>query len=510
MTQKRRRVLIAGMQYEVNSFTAGSGTLEIFRKRRLAEGEGVFTTSHGDEVAGARSVAARHDVELVPIFISFGGAGPLLEDDVYFYMRDRILDGVRREAGKIDGIYLPLHGAMATQSFSDSEGDLITRIREIVGRDLPMVATFDMHANFTAEMERGLDGAVGFKTCPHVDYEQTGEAGMEILCKAMAGTARPKLVHRKVAMMTSAEGHDTNTGPMTEVIAVLRECEKDPRVMSATVIAPQPWMDVPELGWSVLVVVDGDDAVPHGRREADRIGRHCWNMRARFGSNRIPLGDALDIVAASGPDERPFVMSDASDAPSAGSFGDSAVVLAELLKRPPLPAPLLLTMTDPEGARACHAAGVGATLTLTIGAAFQPIYYKPVTVECRVLNLAQGQYLSELPPTNLDAGLRAVVEIAGFIHLLLSEKPLPTLDLRGYEASGLYPREAKTVIVKSAGQFRGFYTSFAHRIIELETPGPVDSNLPRLPFKKISRPLWPFDADLAAPWPGAEAGAAAE
>lgn len=499
----RPRVLVAGMQYEVNSFTAGTGTLEIFRKRRMAEGEGVFATSHGDEIEGARTVAARRGIDLVPIFITFGGAGPILEDEVYHYCRDRILAGVRREAGRIDGIYLPLHGAMAAKNYPDAEGDLISRIREIVGRRIPIVATFDMHANFTPEMERGLDGAVGFKTCPHVDYPETGAAGMEILCKAMAGEVRPKLIHRKVRMMTSAEGHDTNTGPMTEVIRLLREVETTPGVLSATVIAPQPWMDVPELGWSVLVVVDGEASVAEGRRQADRVGRHVWGMRERFRSNRIDLGEAIDAVAASAEAERPFVLSDASDAPSAGSFGDSTVVLKHLLARPPLPGPLLLTVTDPAATDACHRAGAGATLALTLGAAFQPIYYTPVTLEARVLGLYDGPYLSELPPMNLDAGRRAVIEVAGYIRILLSEKPVITLDLKGYEASGLYPREAKTVIVKSAGQFRGFYSPFAHRIIELETPGPVDSMLPRLPFRQITRPLWPFDPDLAEPWEGA-------
>jgi microcystin degradation protein MlrC len=499
----RPRVLVAGVQYEVNSFTAGTGTLDIFRRRRLAEGEDVFATSHGDEIEGARRVAARRGVDLVPVFLSFGGAGPVLADEVYDHMRERILAGLRREAGRLDGIYLPLHGAMATQSLFDVEGDLVARIRGIVGREMPIVATFDMHANFTRAMELGLDAAVGFKTCPHVDYPETGEAGMEILCKAMAGEARPRLVHRKIRMMTSAEGHDTNTGPMTEIIALLREAETKPGVLSATVIAPQPWMDVPELGWSILVVVDGDEALPAGRREVDRIARHAWSMRERFRSNRIPLSVAIAAIAASAGTERPFVLSDASDAPSAGSFGDSTVVLKHLLERPPLPGPLLLTLTDPEATRACHAAGIGATLALTVGAVFQPNYYEPVRVQARVLGLYEGPYLSELPPMQLDAGLRAVVEVESFIRLLLSEKPVITLDLKGYEASGLFPREAKTVIVKSAGQFRGFYAPFAQRIIELDTPGPVDSLLPRLPFRNITRPLWPFDPDLAEPWEGA-------
>ena len=239
MPDGRPRVLVAGMQYELNSFVAGTAGLERFRRFRLAEGDDVWAIAEGDEVAGARAVAAAHGIELVPAILGFGGAGPVLEDDVYVYFRDRILARLRAELGRIDAIYLPLHGAMATCSLPDAEGDLIGRIREIAGPALPVVASFDMHGNFTAAMAAGLDVAIGFKTCPHVDYVETGRHAMEILAATLAGRAQPRLVHRKIRMMTAPEGHDTNTGPMREVIAQLRALEGRDGILAATVIAPQ-------------------------------------------------------------------------------------------------------------------------------------------------------------------------------------------------------------------------------------------------------------------------------
>ena len=498
--RRRKRVLVAGMQYELNSFVAGTAGLERFRQFRMAEGEGVFAIARGEEVDGALRVARARDIELVPVFLAFGAAGPVLEDGVYDFFREKILAGVRAHRGTVDAIYLPLHGAMATVGEPDTEGDLITRIRAIVGPDLPIAASFDMHCNFTAAMERGLDVALGFKTCPHVDYVETGMRALEILADTLAGAIRPRLVHRKIRMMTPAEGHDTNTGPMRDVIAQLRDLEARPGIVAATVIAPQPWMDVPETGWSILVVVDGDANLAFGRQEADRIARFCCDIRARFLVQRTKLAEALDIAAANPEGAKPVVMTDAADAPSAGSYGDSAVVLEALLARPKMRGPFLMTMTDPAAARACEAAGVGATLRLSVGGAFQPAFFKPVDVEAKVLALIRDSYTSELPPGPIDPGLRAVVEIAGFIRMVIAERQMSTLDLRGYESSGQDPRRAQAVLVKSAGQFRGFYTQIAARILELDTPGPVNGVLTQLPFRHLTRPLWPFDEGLNAPW----------
>lgn len=497
---RRPRVLVAGMQYELNSFVAGTAGLERFRRFRLAEGEDMWAIAQGDEVDGARAVAARRGIDLVPAIFGFGGAGPVLEDEVYDYFRDRILGRLRAELGRIDAVYLPLHGAMATRSVPDTEGDLIGRIRALAGPALPVVASFDMHCNFTAAMAAGLDAAIGFKTCPHVDYVETGRHAMEIVADAVAGLTRPQLVHRKIRMMTAPEGHDTDAGPMREVIAQLRELETRAGILAATIIAPQAWMDVPETGWSVVVVADGETAVAHAAAEADRIARFCWDQRTRYLVRRTPLAEALDIAAANPPGAPPVVMTDAADAPSAGSYGDSAVVLSALLGRPRMRGPFLMTLTDPEAARACAAAGVGARLRTRVGGAFQPGFFAPVEAELCVRALLRERYDSLLPPGSIDPGLRAVVSVNGFILMVIAERQMATLDLRPYESSGLDPRGAQAILVKSAGQFRGFYTPIASRILELDTPGPVDGVLTRLPFRNLSRPLWPFDADLGAPW----------
>ncbi len=159
----------------------------------------------------------------------------------------------------------------------------------------------------------------------------------------------------------------------------------------------------------------------------------------------------------------------------------------------------LMTMTDPEAAAACHAAGVGTTLTLFIGGKLTPSFYQPVTVTGKVERVGDGRYMCQLPPTPMDVGRSAVLAI-GDIRLALSERPAPTIDQEFYRHLGLDPRNSLIVQVKSPGGFRAVYGPFAAGIFEIDTAGPTMSDLTRLPFCKITRPLWPFDPDLTAPW----------
>jgi microcystin degradation protein MlrC len=500
MAAERPRILVAGMQYELNSFAAGTGDLSRFRQFRLAEGEDMWSIAGDDELEGALEVADRRNLDLVPIVLGFGGAGPVLSDETHRWFRDRILAGVEANLGHLDAIYLPLHGAMASESVDDTEGELIAAIRDLTGPDLPIAATFDLHGNFTAAMADGLDIAIGFKTCPHVDYVETGRAAVELLADTLDGNAAPRLVHRKLRMMTSAEGHDTTHGPMRPLMEAVRELELRPGVLSATIQAPQPWMDVPETGWSVIVIADGDDHTAEASGAADDLARRCWDAREAFLVQRTPLEIALDRVAANVAGQGPIVMTDASDAPSAGSYGDSSVVIEALLARSPMTGPVMATLTDPTATAHCFEAGVGATVDLEVGGAFQPSFFHPIAIRASVLRLYDEPYRSTLPPGMLDPGRRAIVEVDGWLTVVLAERQMSTLDTKGYEASGLDPSGAQAVLVKSAGQFRGFYTEMAREIIELDTPGPVNGILTALPFARIDRPLWPFDPELATPW----------
>ena len=494
------RVLVGGFSHELNSFVPGLSTAEVLaRAGATVIGDEMFGTASGEalERHAVADVAREAGVTLIPTIHMFGRVGPVIADDAYGPIRARILAGVREHRDELSGVMLCLHGAMATQSIDDTEGDILGAVREIVGPDLPVVATFDMHAHGTAAMARAANALVGYRTCPHTDYYQTGQRAMRLLVRAMDGEIRPVVSFRKVRMTASSEHHDTNHGPMVEVEAEARRLEGEPGVLDVAVFATQPWMDVPDIGWSVAVTTDGAPAI--GQAVADALGRFIWERRERFRVVKTPVREALAAARAS--TAFPVVLADSADTTTGGGNGDGNLLLKELLLDERDDSAVLV-LTDPGAVDRCFEAGVGADVTLRVGGSLTPQYFSPVTLSGSVITLADGRYQTELPITPTDVRRIAVVERGGLRVVLTAEKA-PQLDESIYHRAGVWPRHARIIQVKSAGGFRAAYDPFAAAIIYIDTIGPADSDLTRLPFQRITRPLWPFDPDLDEPWEGA-------
>jgi len=283
---------------------------------------------------------------------------------------------------------------------------------------------------------------------------------------------------------------------MREVMDRLHEITREPGVLDATVFATQPWLDVVELGWTAVVIADGDEQLAQER--ADELATMMWDRRERVLFAKTPVHEVLDEVRASGREDRPFVVADGSDSPSAGSTGDG-VVLLEALMADPIDDSVLLTVTDAQAGAACFAAGVNAEIAVDVGGSLAPAFFRPVTVTGRVVTLCDGKFRSKYPPKRYDSGRTAVLQIDS-ITLVITALPTFMLDQQLYLRVGLNPAEAKIVQVKSAGGYHAYYEPIAWKCVDIETPGPADSRLPRLPFTKPRRPLWPFDRDIAQPW----------
>ncbi|MCL5111090.1 MAG: M81 family metallopeptidase [Chloroflexi bacterium] len=490
------RVLLAGLKHEVNSFSSGVADLDTFRRNVLFEGADVLGSGRGSgqEIDGVVAVARAEGVELIPVIDAYAGAAPPVADAAYEYIRDRVLAAARAEAGRLDGVMLCLHGAMATESLEDPEGDMAAAVRAIVGSRMPIAVSYDMHCHFTATKASAPDIIVGFHTHPHVDFYDTGVRAMRLLVKAMRGEAKPVVAYRKLPMMASAERHNTSLPPASEVMGRCLEMEQEAGVLAATYFPSQPWMDLSELGWATVVVADGDRALAQAK--ADELAQMCWQRREQYLVHKTPVRAAIE--KALGGAGQPWVFTDSSDSVSGGGHGDGNFLLRELLATGYADT-ALLTLTDPEAATACFAAGVGGQVTMPLGGKLNPQFFQPVMVSGRVKTLTDGKFTRDLPPSPKNAGPTAVLQV-GTIHIVVTSYPVQTIDTSAYHMAGLEPRQYKIVQVKSPGGFRAVYGPFAAGIFELDAPGPCDSELPRLPFKRIRRPLWPFDPDLPAPW----------
>lgn len=498
MTDVRgKKVAVAGITFESNSFAPGLTYMDAFERYLLVEGPEVLTAGFGkDEIGGAVSVAKELGIELVPVFAADGGCGPTVNDETYEYLKKELFSKLSKVLDSVDGVYLRLHGAMTAESYEDVEGDLIESLRAIVGPDFPIAVSCDFHGHFTEKMAKSTALIAGYQTCPHIDFFETGARAMRLMAAALTHEKTPTLSYRKTKLMASSEGHDTTFGPMRAVLDRLHEIEKMPGVLDATVFCTQPWLEVTELGWSALVVTEDDPEL--GQKLADELAMMMWDRREAVLFRKEKVADVIAEVNASEPSARPFVLAEGADSPSAGSQGDSNYLLKHLLENP-INGAVYMTLTDEVVAKKCFEAGVGGEVTSEIGGTLSPVFFTPVEVTGEVITLCDGIYQSKYPSKMFNSGPTAVLKVND-IYIVVTSKPAFMLDYQLYLRVGLDVTAAKAVQVKSAGSYRAYYSPLAFKCIDFASPGSSDSRLPKLPFTKPRRPLWPFDLDIVDPW----------
>lgn len=491
-----RSVLVAGMYYETNTFAPGRGSLSAFKRRYFGDAPDPSRPyERQDELAGAYACALNEGVTLIPGFVAYGSSGPLIEDATYIDIRDRILASVQDHRAEFDGIYLRLHGAMVSESFEDAEGDLLRCIRGIVGSSIVIAVSCDLHCHFTDQMAIYADIVAGYQTFPHRDQEKTGYRAMQMLADTLSGKLHPKLSYRKLRLISTTEAHSTEGGPMREVVGQIDQQIASGGIVDATVFATQPWLDVTELGWSVVVMTDGRPE--YGQRLADRLCWELWGQREQYFASRVSISGAVDAIMHMPHHHGPVILADGSDSPAAGSTGDGVDVLAELMRRQ-FKGLSYVAVVDAPASDACFAAGVDNELEVWVGGTLAPEFFKPIKIAGRVATLCDGKYESIYPPVTANAGRTAVIAV-GNLRIVITQHRVSQLDQELYHRVGLDPSRAMVVVVKSAGSFRAHYEQIAAQIIEVAGTGPADSDLVRLPFTKPVRPLWPFERDIPHP-----------
>ena len=485
------RIALAGIYQESHSFSPAAAALPQFQAGYLLYGEAMPDVLAGlnHEIGGALEAAEGHEV--IPLaYASAGSSGQPIRREAYETLSGEILSRLKT-ALPVDGVLLAMHGAMVSEDHDDATGHLLAEVRQIVGPSVPMVATLDLHANVTRLMARAADALVGYHTAPHIDQRNTGRRGMALLLGVASGKARPEMALRQLPMIVPSENGRTTDGPYAGVMDMAKTLEDAPGVLAASAFSVQPWLDLPEVGCSVVVVCDGNSS--KARAEAGRIADAFWACRREFEPSLVSVDEAIDRAFAD--TRRPYVLADSADAPSSGAPGDSTVLLAALLDRA-VREPALLNIVDPMAVAAAFAAGVGTTLDITVGAAFSSAFYEPITFGGYVKSLSDGTFRNRGPGfrgVQFCMGRTAVVVSRG-IHLVVMEQPVIQWDPELYRSQGLDPAEAQIVTAKSPAAFRAAYESFAGEILVLDTPGVCSPNLLSFPWKRIPRPLHPFDA----------------
>ncbi|MFI5356521.1 MAG: M81 family metallopeptidase [Opitutales bacterium] len=395
-----------------------------------------------------------------------------------------------RAAGPLDGILIALHGALMGVDDPDMDGWILAQLRALVGPELPIVASLDLHAYVTGTMIRNASALVAYLTFPHVDQRETGMRAAQVLARIFAG-ARPVSSLVRVPMITGGELQNSFVPPMAAIFQQVVAAEARPEVLSAGILMTQAYLDVPKLGWSVLLVTDGHAGT--GERLANDLAAQCWPVRQQMMTKFLEAPACVDrALACTG---QPAVIADGADATNSGAGGDSVHLLKELLGRR-IPGGALTIMVDPAAVAHARAAGVGGAFDFAVGGKRDHVFSQPLPVkgQVAVLHPKAAYVLNGHGGTNLkiDMGAAAVVRLAD-VTLLLVEKPGPGSTPLMYRCVGLEPKDFKIVIVKSPAGFRAEFGPFAADIILSDCPGCASNRFASLPYRKIDRPLWPLD-----------------
>jgi microcystin degradation protein MlrC len=491
------RIAIGQLWQETNTFNPNLTRWSDFGAMGVAIGADVITqfgdTGELSGFFGEWNANLDSDSEFVGLARFACWPSGAVEQETWQRIRIAFTENLKA-AGKVDGVFLALHGAMCSENEPDITGRLLADVREIVGPDAVIVGSLDLHANFTLLMQENADVLCGYHTCPHIDSVETGARAAKTLRRCLESEHKPVTSIRKIPMITAAENHNTLTGLPHDLYETLKQWEQEPSVLSAGLYMAMPWFDCPELGWCVTRTTLGNAETSEAQNNPlDEYAGRAWKLRHQMEDIARVRPDAVVSIAAE-TEGRPIAVGDGADATNSGATGDVTTLLAEFLRQPIPDGGALTFMVDPDAVRAAQAAGQGGVFDAEVGGRLCE-FSQPVRVIGTVEKLLDVQWIltghisSNLP---IDMGAGAVVR-SGDVTILLCERTGPGSSPRLYESAGLDPRDFKIVVAKSPAGFRADYESFAALMISADCPGCASPAWESMPFKNITRPLWPLD-----------------
>jgi microcystin degradation protein MlrC len=488
------RVFVAGIFHETHSFSGETTGFEGFDIHRGGE----ITARRGDasQIDGFLSVAEKHGWEVVPSVVYTGGASGTVDHEVFEKFWSEVKPVLERALAEgLDAIHLSLHGAMVTSECDDPEGELMARIRNTPGAEsLPMYCVGDLHATLTPRMGALSDCMIFYRECPHTDAFDSAVLTSELLARCLKTGVRPKHLVLVTPIVWPPTGTGTKDGPMRALEDAARRMEKDiPGVLAVNIVGGYAFSDVPNAGVAFSIITEGDvAAAQEGLRELAQI---AWDMR----EGGIPPEHDLDAVVRDfkPAGKGPILLVEPADNIGGGAPGDGTDVMRALLKYNVQGAGVALA--NAANVAALKDVPVGGTATLAIGGS-SPLDPGPLTLEVEVVSKSDGVFELEDKNSHLVGSLGkiirmgpcAVVKHKG-LTILLTSKALPPFDLGQWRSQGVNPEDLTMIGVKAAVGHRVAYGKIAAGEFTVSTSGPCTSDITRLPYTKLRRPVYPLD-----------------
>lgn len=405
----------------------------------------------------------------------------------YEWMRDKVLAECRA-AMPLDGVLLGLHGAMVAHGYDDVEGDIVERVREIVGPDCVIGVELDPHCHLTLKRVRLSDVVILYKEFPHTDVVERAEEVLDLVLKTIRGQAKPVMSMYDCRQIGS---YPTTLPLMRAFVDKVKALEGKDGILSISIGHCFPYADVEELSGRILVIADGDKAKADAM--ATRIGQEFVAMRGRTAPDYMSVEDGFE--AARAHNGAPVVVADPADNAGGGAPSDNTTMLRVLMAMNADSA-CIGPIWDPIAVRLCFDAGEGAVFPLRFGGKTGPASGPPVDAMVTVTALKRDCWQS-FGPTQVPVGDCAAIKVGGVEVVLISNRT-QALGLELFRNLGIEPTQRKIVAVKSTNHFMAAFGPIADRVIYVDSDGPLSRDYRKIPYTKIQRPIWPLD-EVAEP-----------
>ena len=490
------KILIARLNHETNTFSPVATPLASFHPRYGQDG---YRSAKGTRTAAGAFIdlAEAAGAEIVVPVIAGANPSGRVAAAAYTHLTDAIVAA----AAGCDAIMLDLHGAMVAENSDDGEGDLLARLRDVVP-DAPIAVALDLHGNITQSLIDLADIAVSFKTYPHVDMYETGEHAGRLLLDMIAGRIRPVMAWRRPPLVSHTLRSATDEGAMQRAVALARQAERD-GMLAVSVLAGFGLADIPAPCLSIIVVANDDRQ--QAEAVAERIAAQVWAERDGFSYQSEPLAASIAraaVAADATPEQRPVLLLDHGDNCMSGGTCDNMAVLHEALAQG-LEGIAVGPVCDPQAVALLMAAGIGADVTLTVGDKVPMpqlgIYPEPKVLSGKVAAISDGQYVIS-GPTYTGQTIRmgnTVLLDTGAARIIVTETPQEHWDLGIFTHIGVDPHAARFLLLKSRMYCRPVFVPIAKAVVECDGEGVTSSRYEKFPFRNVSRPVFPLDADVS-------------
>lgn len=476
-SKDKKRILTLGIRHESNTFSTLPVKKEDFK---ILRGQEVLKDQKWAELA------ERNGVELVPTLHAYAWPGGVVEKKAFEDFKNEILDSIRN-AGRIDAIYMDMHGALHAEGYEDGQATLIKEIREIVGKNVLISGSFDLHGNLSPDFVENINIITAYRTAPHRDGAETKERALRLLLDAMNRGLKPHIEYVVIPILVPGEKSITEVEPLKSIYEQIPLIAEKEGLMDASIFAGYCWADLPRSAMRVFVMAEDEKYAGTAKKEAENLARQIWDKREDMKLD-VPSGTADEMIRkAKEYKGKTVFISDSGDNTTAGAPGDNPQVLDALLKQNTGNV-LVAGIVDNDAFQKCVKAGIGKNIDISLGGVVDNVFGKPLQISGKI------KYIT--PESMIESGKGSVIlEVKGVTVVVMNARRSFT-TVADFKDIGLDPLSYDIVVVKLGYLYPELRDIAPVHLIAL-TSGFCNLDMRSLPFKNVARPSYPLDLDMA-------------